>query len=119
MLTISHHCVDCQPVLKAVEENKRTVTTASRRLPLSCPHECMPPAQTSQNYIPRVDFIIAQRADEETFRARQEKRDMISVDWLMECAAQRRLVQLKPHHYLNITKKTLQEVGHVCKYGDL
>ena len=73
----------------------------------------------SQNYIPRVDLVIAQSADEETFRARQDKRDMISVDWLLECAAQRRLVQLKPHHYLNITKKTLQEVDHVCKYGDL
>ncbi len=77
------------------------------------------PAQVSQNYIPRVTHIIAQNAKEDTFRARQEKRDMISVDWLMECARERRLVPLRPHHFMNLTKKTLEEVEDVCKYGDM
>ena len=33
--------------------------------------------QVSQNYIDRVTHIIAQSADEDTFKARQCKRDMI------------------------------------------
>ena len=77
------------------------------------------PLQVSQNYIPRVTHIIAQNANEDTFRARQEKRDMISVDWLLECTKERRLVPLRPHHFLNLTKKTLEEVEDVCKYGDM
>ena len=77
------------------------------------------PAQVSQNYISRVTHIIAQSAGEGTFRARQEKRDMIAVDWLLECARERRLVPLRPHHFLNLTRKTLEEVDDVCKYGDM
>ena len=42
-----------------------------------------------------------------------------SAEWLLECAAQRRRVQLKPHHYLNLTKETMETVPDVCKYGDM
>lgn len=84
----------------------------------SSPH-APAPAQVSQNYIPRVTHIVAQSAGEETFRARQAKRDMISLDWLLECGRERRLVPLRPHHFLNLTRKTLEEVEDVCKYGDM
>ena len=42
-----------------------------------------------------------------------------SMEWLLECAAQRRRVQLKPHHYLNLTRETMDVVPDVCKYGDM
>ena len=38
---------------------------------------CGAAMQVSQNYIDRVTHIIAQSADEDTFKARQRKRDMI------------------------------------------
>ena len=38
---------------------------------------CEVAVQVSQNYIDRVTHIIAQSADEDTFKARQRKRDMI------------------------------------------
>ena len=38
---------------------------------------CAVAVQVSQNYIDRVTHIIAQSADEDTFKARQRKRDMI------------------------------------------
>ena len=38
---------------------------------------CKAAMQVSQNYIDRVTHIIAQSADEDTFKARQRKRDMI------------------------------------------
>lgn len=75
--------------------------------------------QVSQNYIGRVTHIIAQSADEGSFRARQDKRDMISLEWLLECSAQRRLVPLRPHHFLNLTRTTLEAVNDVDKFGDM
>ena len=41
---------------------------------------CEVAVQVSQNYINRVTHIIAQSADEDTFKARQRKRDMIRRD---------------------------------------
>lgn len=75
--------------------------------------------QVSQNYIPRVTHVIAQSSEDAFFRARKDKVDMISVDWLLECAEQRRAVTLRPHHYMHLTKATLSSVPDVCKYGDM
>ncbi len=78
------------------------------------PHE-----QVSQNYIPRVTHVIAQDSGDAFFRARKDRVDMISVDWLLECAQQHRAVPLRPHHYLHLTRATLLSVPNVCRYGDM
>ena len=76
-------------------------------------------AQVSQNWMPRVTHVVAQDTSSLAFQARKDKRDMLSLDWLLECAAARRLVPPRPHHYLHLTKKSMQSVPNICKYGDM
>jgi hypothetical protein len=73
----------------------------------------------SQNYIPRVTHVIAQDANDAFFKARKDRVDMISVEWLLECVHQQCAVPLRPHHYLHLTTATLSSVPDVCKYGDM
>lgn len=68
---VFHHCMYCTLVPKAAV---RTLGHSHHDLAsadCSVPHSCMPPVLVIQNYIPRVELIIAQRADEETFRTRR------------------------------------------------
>lgn len=52
-------------------------------------------------------------------KARKDKVDMISVEWLLECAAKQALIPLRPAHYMHLTRDTRQNVPDVCKYGDM
>ncbi len=76
-------------------------------------------AQVTQNYVPRVTHVIAQDANDPFFKARRDKVDMISVEWLLECAAKQALIPLRPHHYMHLTRGTRNNVPNVCKYGDM
>lgn len=73
----------------------------------------------TQNYIPRVTHVIAQDAYDPFFKARKDRVDMISVEWLLECSRTQALVPLRPHHYMHLTKETRMNVPNVCKYGDM
>ena len=76
-------------------------------------------AQVSQNYFPRVTHVVAQDTGDAFFLARLNKLDMLSLDWLRECATARRLVPPRPRHYLHLTRQSLQSIPDICKYGDM
>ncbi len=73
----------------------------------------------TQNYLGRVTHVIAQAARGPFFEARKDKVDMISVEWLLECARQQTPVPLRPHHFMHLTHNTRMNVPNVCKYGDM
>ncbi|DBA75732.1 TPA: hypothetical protein ACH3X1_010149 [Trebouxia sp. C0004] len=47
------------------------------------------------------------------------QRDVVCLDWLLECQQKQERIPIKPHHYLHLSKKTLLEVPDVCRFGDM
>lgn len=66
-----------------------------------------------------MTHIIAQDTESFQYKARLDKRDMIDVRWLLECAEQRRLVPLRPRHYLHLTRATMDSCPDMDPYGDM
>lgn len=76
-------------------------------------------AQVYQHWTKDVTHIIAVQKDAKFHAHVKQQRDVVSQDWLMECEQESQLKPIKPHHYLHLSKKTLQEVPDVCRFGDL
>lgn len=76
-------------------------------------------AQVYQHWTKDVTHIIAVQKDAKFHAHVKQQRDVVSLDWLLECEQESELKPIKPHHYLHLSKKTLQEVPDVCRFGDL
>lgn len=66
-----------------------------------------------------MTHVIAAQKDAKFQAHVKQQRDVVCLDWLLECEEEQQLVPIKPHHYLHLSKKTLQEVPDVCRFGDL
>ena len=75
--------------------------------------------QVYQHWTKDVTHIIAAQKDAKFQAHVKQQRDVVSLDWLHECEEEQALAPIKPHHYLHLSKKTLQEVPDVCCFGDL
>ena len=75
--------------------------------------------QVYQHWTKDVTHIIAAQKDAKFHAHVKQQRDVVSLEWLHECEEEQALAPIKPHHYLHLSKKTLQEVPDVCCFGDL
>jgi len=75
-------------------------------------------AQVYQNWTKDVTHLIASHKDFKFGAHVKQQRDVVCLDWLMECQQKQERIPIKPHHYLHLSKKTLLEVPDVCRFGD-
>ena len=75
--------------------------------------------QVFQNWTREVTHLIAAAKDYKFGAHVKQQRDVVSLEWLLECSHTRQRTAIRPHHYLHLSKKTLQEVPGVCRFGDL
>ncbi len=75
--------------------------------------------QVYQNWTKDVTHLIAAHKDYKFAAHVKQQRDVVCLDWLLECQQTKERTAIKPHHYLHLSKKTLQEVPNVCKFGDM
>lgn len=66
-----------------------------------------------------MTHIVAAQKDIKFNAHVKHERDVISLEWLLECQQTKQLIPIKPHHYLHLSKKTLREVPDVDSFGDL
>ena len=75
--------------------------------------------QVYQNWTKDVTHLIAAQKDYKFTAHVKQQRDVVCLSWLQDCAQTGQRIAIKPHHYLHLSKKTLQEVPDVCRFGDL
>ena len=75
--------------------------------------------QVYQNWTKAVTHIIAAEKDYKFKAQVKQQRDVVCLDWLLECGETKQHIVIKPHHYLHLSEKTLQEVPDVCRFGDM
>lgn len=76
-------------------------------------------AQVYQNWTKDVTHLLAAHKDYKFGAHVKQQRDVVCLDWLLECEQRGERLPIKPHHYLHLSKKTLQEVPDVCRFGDM
>ncbi|DBA86388.1 TPA: hypothetical protein ACH3X2_005613 [Trebouxia sp. C0005] len=72
-----------------------------------------------QNWTKDVTHLIASNKDFKFGAHVKQQRDVVCLDWLLECQQKQERIPIKPHHYLHLSKKTLLEVPDVCRFGDM
>ena len=76
-------------------------------------------AQVYQNWTKDVTHLIASHKDFKFGAHVKQQRDVVCLEWLLECQQKQERIPIKPHHYLHLSKKTLLEVPDVCRFGDM
>lgn len=66
-----------------------------------------------------MTHLIAAHKDYKFVAHIKQQRDVVCLEWLLECQQKGERITVKPHHFLHLSKKTLQDVADVCRFGDM
>lgn len=74
--------------------------------------------QVWANVVKKDMRVVAARKDFAYEAAVRGGHNILSLDWLLECLREDRLIPPQPHHFLHLSKDYLRNLDDVDRFGD-